>query len=296
MRRLEPVIWTKGTFLSPQHLQIQDRFLENLLRFQLDSLVFRAWGFRRLQIDQEALAGGTFAIASASGIFPDGLLFDIPASDAAPPVKIMAECFEPDQNDAGRLPGRSRLPRPRPQCGRQPPRRRHALPRRIRAVPRRKHRAYREAGAGGAQELPPAGGGRIARRSCSPCVWRAWCAPPAGSSSSIRTSCRRCWISPPATTYVHRPPAGRDPVRASSSTLSGMRRQKNQTPGGFHRLRHRQFLAALHHQYAFPAFRHIFESRGGHPEVLCRSMLSLAGCADDFFAQDPSARSARLRP
>ena len=27
MRQLEPVIWTKGTFLNPQHLQIQDRFL-----------------------------------------------------------------------------------------------------------------------------------------------------------------------------------------------------------------------------------------------------------------------------
>ena len=31
MRRLEPVVWTKGTFLNPQHLQSQDRFLDLLL-------------------------------------------------------------------------------------------------------------------------------------------------------------------------------------------------------------------------------------------------------------------------
>ena len=48
MKRLQPVIWTKGTFLSPQHLQLQDRFLENLLQFHLDSLSFRPWGFRSL--------------------------------------------------------------------------------------------------------------------------------------------------------------------------------------------------------------------------------------------------------
>ena len=97
MKRLQPVIWSKGTFLSPQHLQLQDRFLENLLQFQLDNLAFRPWGFRSLQIAKEPLGAGEFGIASASGIFADCLLFDIPASDAAPPLKQLAECFDPDQ-------------------------------------------------------------------------------------------------------------------------------------------------------------------------------------------------------
>ena len=65
MTRLQPVIWTKGTFLSPQHLQIQDRFLESVLHFQLETLSFRPWGFRSLQIGQEALAEGSFTIAAA---------------------------------------------------------------------------------------------------------------------------------------------------------------------------------------------------------------------------------------
>ena len=36
MKRLQPVIWTKGTFLTPQHLQLQDRFLEDTLQFRLE--------------------------------------------------------------------------------------------------------------------------------------------------------------------------------------------------------------------------------------------------------------------
>ncbi len=35
------------------------------------------------------------AVSSASGIFPDGLLFDIPEADQPPPSKALAELFEP---------------------------------------------------------------------------------------------------------------------------------------------------------------------------------------------------------
>src|SRR6185369_9209058 len=98
MNRLQPVIWRKGTMLSPQYLQTQDRFLENTLQFHLESLAFSPWGFRRLQLNQEALAAGYVSIAEADGIMPDGLLFDIPNSDTAPAPKPLADCFEPDQN------------------------------------------------------------------------------------------------------------------------------------------------------------------------------------------------------
>ncbi len=57
MKRLQPVIWAKGTFLTPQHLQIQDRFIEDTLGFTLGSLNYRPWGFGQLSINQEALAG-----------------------------------------------------------------------------------------------------------------------------------------------------------------------------------------------------------------------------------------------
>src|SRR5215470_2237117 len=97
MRQLQPVVWSKGTFLTPQHLQTRDRFLESLLQFELEALNFCPWGLQELRIDQEALAAGNFALTHATGIFPDGLPFDIPDSDPAPAPKPLATCFEADQ-------------------------------------------------------------------------------------------------------------------------------------------------------------------------------------------------------
>src|SRR6266568_1373797 len=62
MRQLQPVIWSKGTFLTPQHLQTRDRFLESVLQFRLEALNFCPWGFQELRVDQEALGGGNFAL------------------------------------------------------------------------------------------------------------------------------------------------------------------------------------------------------------------------------------------
>ncbi|MGH7836340.1 MAG: type VI secretion system baseplate subunit TssK, partial [Candidatus Binataceae bacterium] len=87
----------KGTFLSPQYLQTQDRFIESMLQFRTESLSFAPWGFARLQIDQAALSAGYLAIADAAGIFPDGLLFDIPDSDPPPSPKPLADAFDPEQ-------------------------------------------------------------------------------------------------------------------------------------------------------------------------------------------------------
>src|SRR5581483_291030 len=97
MPLLEPVIWAKGTVLNPQHLQIQDRFLVDSLQFQLQALNFRPWGFQKLRIDQQALSTGTLVLSEASGILSDGLLFDIPASDAAPSPRSVADRFEAEQ-------------------------------------------------------------------------------------------------------------------------------------------------------------------------------------------------------
>ena len=97
MKRLQPVIWMKGTFLSPQYLQSQDRFLENSLQFHLDALSFCPWGYQAVQVDHEALAEGLFSLTQASGIFPDGLLFDVPAADPAPDPKPLGDAFEQDQ-------------------------------------------------------------------------------------------------------------------------------------------------------------------------------------------------------
>lgn len=99
MRQLQPVLWSKGTFLTPQHLQLQDKFLEDSMNFRVQALKFCAWGFNEVVLDQELLAEGKLAISRASGIFPDGLPFDIPGSDQPPASKVLAESFDPGVRD-----------------------------------------------------------------------------------------------------------------------------------------------------------------------------------------------------
>ena len=101
------MIWMKGTFLSPQHLQTQDRFLETRFASRRRRCRFQPWGFHRFKIDQEALAGGDLAIADASGIFPDGLMFDIPNSDPAPPPVATRGLVRPGLGRTRRVPGHS---------------------------------------------------------------------------------------------------------------------------------------------------------------------------------------------
>lgn len=93
MRQLQPVVWSKGVFLSPQHLQAQDRFFEETLRFLSSALAFRNWGFSSLQIDAAGLSEGQLSVSQASGIFPDGLMLDMPGSDAPPRSRTLEECF-----------------------------------------------------------------------------------------------------------------------------------------------------------------------------------------------------------
>lgn len=82
MKLLQPVIWSKGTFLQPQHLQAQDRFLESLIEFRTRELCFKPYGFASLAIDSERLAAdGVFQLVEAKGLMPDGLTLDMPACD-----------------------------------------------------------------------------------------------------------------------------------------------------------------------------------------------------------------------
>ncbi len=96
MSRMQKVLWTKGVLLTPQHLQAQDRFLEDQLHFQLSALAYSPWGFSRLEIDREALGGGVLSLSGAAGLMPDGLPFDVPAADPAPAPRPIEEHWQPD--------------------------------------------------------------------------------------------------------------------------------------------------------------------------------------------------------
>ena len=233
MKRLQQVIWTKGTFLTPQHLQIQDRFLENLLQFQLECLSFRPWGFRTLQISQEALAGGALGISSASGILPDGLLFDIPDSRRRASAQAAGRVLRPGPDHLDLY---LAVPQYRDRGMNVA-----TSPRDAGARFRAEIKLFRdentghggEARPGRPQEPPPAHRERGPRGLLHPARGARDAAARPAPFSSTRASCRRCSTSTPTSTWSPSRAAWWKSSAARSTAISGMRRQKNQSLADF---------------------------------------------------------------
>ena len=281
MKRLQPVIWTKGTFLSPQYLQLQDRFLENLLQFHLESLSYCPWGLKSLQISQEALDAGSFGISSASGILPDGLLFEIPASDAAPPPKLLAECFEPDQTS---LELYLAVPQYRERGLNVATSARQGG-----ARYRAEFELFRDENTG-LSEKPV----QIARKNLRLLV--------EGEALDGYASLRVARVQRTEAGMFQLDPRFVPPLvdfqasdylsaiarrlveilSARSAAIAGMRRQKSQTLADFTASDIANFWLLYTINTAFPTFRHLFETRGGHPESLYSAMLELAGALTTF--------------
>jgi type VI secretion system protein ImpJ len=278
---MQPVLWTKGVLLSPQHFQTQDRFLEDLLEFQLSSLAFCPWGFQRLEINREALASGSFAIAAASGMMPDGLLFDMPDSEQTPPPKPLEGAFKQDQDVLDvflslaeyRFGGHNIS----------------GLNRERDARYRAEEFSIRDETTGQA-ERPI----QVARRNFRIVL--------GGESLEGSTALRVARVTKTATgeyqldtQYV--PPlldiSASDYVMAiarrlveilsaKSTAIAATRRQKNQSLAEFGISDVANFWLLYTINTFFPDLRHIFETRRGHPEELYRVMLGLTGALTTF--------------
>lgn len=281
MPLLEPVIWAKGTFLNPQHLQIQDRYLEENLHFNMRALNFRPWGFQRLKIDQVELAAGNFAIAEASGILPDGLLFDMPNSDPAPPLRPLADQFGPDQvtidvyltvpdyRERGlnvataKLTGDTRY-RAEVEMVRDDNTGQSEKPV---LVARKNFRLLVEG-----ETREGSGALRVATvRKTESGLFKLEprFVPPLLdlTANDYLVSIARRLV---------------ELMSAKSHTLAGTRRQKNQSLADFTAADIASFWLLYTINSFLPKFRHIFETRGGHPEVLYVAMLELAGTLTTF--------------
>jgi type VI secretion system protein ImpJ len=83
------VHWTEGLFLRPHHLQQADRYLENAIESRTRYVTPYPWGFASLEIDLDLAHQGKFALRRASGVLPDGGLFDFPGGAPAPaPIDV----------------------------------------------------------------------------------------------------------------------------------------------------------------------------------------------------------------
>ena len=283
MRQLQPVLWTKGVLLTPQHLQVQDRFLEDLLEFRLSALAFAPWGFRSLTVDREGLAGGSLGLSAATGILPDGLLFDIPGADFAPPPKPLEGCFRPDQEA---LTVYLAIPEYRPGGlnvaaaeGQRNARfvaevlvRRDdntGLTEKPVLVARKNFRLLVEGDSlEGQIALPVA---RVTRAPTGEHQLDLRFVPPVidiAASDYLLSIARRLV----------------ELLSARSSVLADRRRQKNQSLAEFGISDVANFWLLYTVNTYMPLLRHLFEARRGHPQELFAAMLSLAGALTAFSA------------
>lgn len=69
------VVWSEGMFLSPQHFQQQERYLENFTKSYMGLLIPDRYGIASLDLDISMLKIGKIRVRRASGIFPDGTPF-----------------------------------------------------------------------------------------------------------------------------------------------------------------------------------------------------------------------------
>ncbi|MPY26913.1 type VI secretion system baseplate subunit TssK [Shewanella psychropiezotolerans] len=71
------VLWNEGMFLSPQHFQQQERYVEHFIRQFVGQHVSQCYGLSSLKLDCSMLNIGKLIVRHAKGIFPDGSPFEI---------------------------------------------------------------------------------------------------------------------------------------------------------------------------------------------------------------------------
>src|SRR5579863_1131577 len=98
MKLLSRVVWSEGMYLGPHHFQVQSRYFEDSIQFATSSLWFAPYGLTGLELDADALHNGTVSLLHARGIYPDGLIFNMPESDAAPAARAIADLFPPTRD------------------------------------------------------------------------------------------------------------------------------------------------------------------------------------------------------
>lgn len=280
MKQLQHVIWSKGTFLSPQHLQIQDRYVEDSLRFFFEALSFRFWGFSRLQIDENKLTEGLFSLSAGSGVLPDGLLFEFPGADAAPSSRQLSSFFDEKHPRVAVY-----LAVPEQRAGGVNVSHRADIKARYLA----ETRMLRDENSG-ASEKPI----QVARKNLLLLV-----------DSESREGCSVMQVAEveqtPEGTYRlvpgHVPPLidvhGNDfllsmlrslveKLAARSSVLAGARKQKNQSLADFTAADVASFWLLYTVNSHLPVFRHLFHRSVVHPEQMYFGMLDLAGALTTF--------------
>lgn len=85
-----PVHWHEGMFLRPHHFQAADRHAARVLDQNVRMNCWYSWGFRRCEIDLEALAGLRLVVRALEARFRDGTTVSLPDDAPAADVDLKA--------------------------------------------------------------------------------------------------------------------------------------------------------------------------------------------------------------
>jgi type VI secretion system protein ImpJ len=85
-------------YLAPQHFQAQRHHFESSLVHTVDALFPFSYGWTRVTLDTDALAGGMLVLVHARGILPDGTAISSPDVDPAPKPTSLADHFMPTRD------------------------------------------------------------------------------------------------------------------------------------------------------------------------------------------------------
>lgn len=79
-QRLNPVAWTEGMFLRPQHFQHGDLYSDLRLQHHLSVVDPFHWGVRELVVDEEALSDHQLVVLRLDAVLPGGTILRYPGN------------------------------------------------------------------------------------------------------------------------------------------------------------------------------------------------------------------------
>lgn len=98
MKPPQRVVWSEGMLVSPQHMQQQDLYHEQLLDQRIGALSPYPWGVVSLEVDTSALGTDQFRFTKFVGVLPDGLFVGFEGGDGeCPPARPIGTHFPATQ-------------------------------------------------------------------------------------------------------------------------------------------------------------------------------------------------------
>jgi type VI secretion system protein ImpJ len=90
----DQVLWSEGMLLSPQHFQLANHRLEQIVAYMAAATLPYRWGVTDLVVPPSSLAQGIFEVERIEAVMPDGMIVCHPLDDSQPLSRDLKPHFE----------------------------------------------------------------------------------------------------------------------------------------------------------------------------------------------------------